>query len=123
MNFLLKPVNCWFNIFVSLTGDNFLLTFLEMTPVSKLYLCNFSTTNIYELFFTMFALQEQFSFIFALLFLNCFNMVAWLKIVIFSQLPDNEVICICCKCKQELRCSVILKGELSDSYFNELKKC
>ena len=55
-------------------------------------------------------------------FLKSFQHGRFIKNSIFSQIPDNEVICICCKCKHELRYSLILKGELSDSYFNKLKK-
>ena len=92
--------------------------------VSEIYLCNVPTTNIYEIFFTMFALQEQLAFLSAFVFFNLFKMVVWLKILIFfSQIPDNEVICIICwKYKHELCYSVIFNGELSDSSFNELKK-
>ena len=44
-----------------------------MMLVCEIYPCNVPTTNIYEIFFTMFALQEQLAFISAFVFFLIFS--------------------------------------------------
>ena len=92
---------------------------IQMSLVSILYLCNFTTLHTYETFFYNVCIAKTTCFYFCLCFHKDFIKGTILRhSIIYEQL--NEVICCCLNCSNQI--SITNFREESGDFFDELKK-